>query len=383
MRSTTIATTILSMLFTLILSACSAAPKTDVVIIPDNDESPIVDQTSKPVQVKKIYRLPGHFSNTGRLMGWSAHDEVISAMGFMSVLEQGTLEQMAYPFEKSKPNTVIGHINYNTFLSPDGNYFCEILNSSNETVLKLVSMQTGKKTILTRVSDSSTYVQNVTWSPNSQYVSYLIDKPVYNMNAKQSANLHIYNMASHTDTSYPLTLLAAQDSLFHVDIANNGTSVLLQSYQANHDHKKVLTMVEAADKKLDIQYEREIGGDDVSWITNDQFVFLGSDESLYEYDRRNGELSVILDHVLDFDFSPDRKSIAYTSAQDQNVVFVGKMQGRNVLYREPVYRGMVPYNMFWNQDSKSLLIQGSKPWNPAQTSSADGYADEALVIELE
>ncbi|MEW4369736.1 hypothetical protein [Paenibacillus kandeliae] len=385
MRVRTMMLSILILLLTMILAACNTAPKTEVVIIPDNNEAPMVDPASKPVQVKTIYRLPGHFSNAGHLLGWSAHDEVISAMNFMSVLEQGTLEQMAYPFEKSTPNTVVGHINYNTFLSPDGNFFCETLNTSNQTVLKLVSMQDGKKTVLTQLNDSSTYIQNVSWSPNSKYVSYLVDRPAFNANEKPSAVLHIYNMENHLDSSYSLTLFTAQDSIFHVDIANNGTSILMQSYQSSHGQKKVLTMAEASNKKLDVKYERKIGGDDVSWITNDQFVFIGSDQSLYEYDRRNGELSVLLDHVQGFEFSPDRKSVVYTSLQDQNIVFVGKMQGRNVLYREPIYRGMLPYNMFWNQDSKSLLIQGSKPWNPAQTSSAssDGYADEALVIELE
>lgn len=140
-------------------------------------------------------------------------------------------------------------------------------------------------------------------------------------------------------------------------------------------------MGKVSGKNIEFQYERQIGGDSVAWMNNDQFVFLGTDNSLYEYDRRNGELSVILEKVFDFEFSPDRKNIAYTE-YDQNVTYVGKVQGRNILYKEPVYRGIVPTHIYWNPNNKSVLLQGQKQLDSSQTASTDSPSKESLIIEL-
>ncbi|MFD1887783.1 hypothetical protein [Paenibacillus wenxiniae] len=366
------------LLIMLLLSACSSAPVTETVIIPDTNPSPVDHASSKPIHVKKIYRLPDRFSNVGRILGWSADHAVIATFNSS---QKVSLQQLPYPYEKSKDIGTIDRASYDTFLAPDGKTICEISSSTNQTVVQLVSLADGKKTVLNKWDDATSYIQNISWSANSKYISYLV-----NESSNQNPNtLHIYNMSTGTDSSYPLRVFQATegDVVIHVDIANNGTSVLLQSYQGKRQQKKLVTMVEVSGKTLEVQYEREIGGNDVSWMNNDQFVFPGVDGSLYEYDRRNGELSVILDHVLNFSFSNDRKSIAYTSLQDQNVIYVGKIQGRNVLHQEPVYRGITAYLLMWNEDGKSLLIQGAKPWDATQSSSTTNYSEEALIVALE
>ncbi len=368
------------LLIMLLLSACSREPVTDTIIIPDTNQTPLENSSSKPVQVKTIYRVPDYFSNIGRILGWSAQNAIIASFNSS---EKVRLEQLPYPFENAKAVDSIDRVSYDSVVSPDGKYMCEISFLPDQTIVQLLSIQDGKKTLVSKWSDSTAYIQNVSWSANSQYISYLVNRSSDREQKGLNSTVHIYNMSTQKDNSYQLSGFQQKDTLIRADVANNGTSVLLQSYQTQHEQKKVVTMTEVSGNTLDIQYEREISGDHVSWINNDQFVFPGSDGSLYEYDRRNGELSVILDHVLSFAFSNDCKNIAYTSLQDPNIIYVGKIQGRNILHQEAVYRGISASALYWSPNGKRLLIQGAKPWDTAQSSSASNYSEEALIVELE
>ncbi|MDN4084561.1 hypothetical protein [Paenibacillus polymyxa] len=362
----------------LLLSGCGSEPKTETVVIADSNEVSSTDQSSRPFQVQKIYRLPDRFANRGQLLGWSSGDAIIASFGAMTILKRGTLERLTYPYEQSKVVSEIDKVTSNTILSPDGKYICEVSPSSSETTLKLISLQDGKEKEIDRISTrNESYVQYVSWSSNSSYISYLVE----NLVDHGADSLYIYDVGSQTSSKYQLKGILKEDTLLSVNLANDGRSVLLQLFGAKQGQKKVLTLGKVSGKNIEFQYERQIGGDSVAWMNNDQFVFLGTDNSLYEYDQRNGELSVILEKVLDFEFSPDRKNIAYT-VYDQNVTYVAKVQGRNILYNEPVYRGIVPTHMYWNPNNKSVLLQGQKQLDSSQTAPTDSPSKESLIIEL-
>ncbi|MEB4784319.1 hypothetical protein P5G60_21525 [Paenibacillus jamilae] len=362
----------------LLLSGCGSEPKTETVVIADSNEVSSTDQSSRPFQVQKIYRLPDRFANRGQLLGWSSGDAIIASFGAMTILKRGTLERLTYPYEQSKVIPEIDKVTSNTILSPDGKYICEVSPSSSETTLKLISLQDGKEKEIDRISTrNESYVQYVSWSSNSSYISYLVE----NLVDHGADSLYIYDVGSQTSSKYQLKGILKEDTLLSVNLANDGRSVLLQLFGAKQGQKKVLTLGKVSGKNIEFQYERQIGGDSVAWMNNDQFVFLGTDNSLYEYDQRNGELSVILEKVLDFEFSPDRKNIAYT-VYDQNVTYVAKVQGRNILYNEPVYRGIVPTHMYWNPNNKSVLLQGQKQLDSSQTAPTDSPSKESLIIEL-
>ncbi|MDN4080341.1 hypothetical protein QYF52_20640 [Paenibacillus polymyxa] len=362
----------------LLLSGCGSEPKTETVVIADSNEVSSTDQSSRPFQVQKIYRLPDRFANRGQLLGWSSGDAIIASFGAMTILKRGTLERLTYPYEQSKVISEIDKVTSNTILSPDGKYICEVSPSSSETTLKLISLQDGKEKEIDRISTrNESYVQYVSWSSNSSYISYLVE----NLVDHGADSLYIYDVGSQTSSKYQLKGILKEDTLLSVNLANDGRSVLLQLFGAKQGQKKVLTLGKVSGKNIEFQYERQIGGDSVAWMNNDQFVFLGTDNSLYEYDQRNGELSVILEKVLDFEFSPDRKNIAYT-VYDQNVTYVAKVQGRNILYNEPVYHGIVPTHMYWNPNNKSVLLQGQKQLDSSQTAPTDSPSKESLIIEL-
>ncbi|MEE4565662.1 hypothetical protein [Paenibacillus polymyxa] len=362
----------------LLLSGCGSEPKTETVVIADSNEVSSTDQSSRPFQVQKIYRLPDRFANRGQLLGWSSGDAIIASFGAMTILKRGTLERLTYPYEQSKIISEIDKVTSNTILSPDGKYICEVSPSSSETTLKLISLQDGKEKEIDRISTrNESYVQYVSWSSNSSYISYLVE----NLVDHGADSLYIYDVGSQTSSKYQLKGILKEDTLLSVNLANDSRSVLLQLFGAKQGQKKMLTLGKISGKNIEFQYERQIGGDSVAWMNNDQFVFLGTDNSLYEYDQRNGELSVILEKVLDFEFSPDRKNIAYT-VYDQNVTYVAKVQGRNILYNEPVYRGIVPTHMYWNPNNKSVLLQGQKQLDSSQTAPTDSPSKESLIIEL-
>ncbi|MGG4216442.1 hypothetical protein [Paenibacillus sp. FSL L8-0638] len=365
-------------LVVLLLSGCGSEPKTETVVIADSNEVSSTDQSSRPFQVQKIYRLPDRFANRGELLGWSSGNAVIASFGAMTILKRGTVERLTYPYEQSMAIPGIGKVTSNTTLSPDGKYICEFSRSSSETTLRLISLQDGKEKEIDRISTrNESYVQYVSWSANSSYIGYLVENPFDN----GADSLYIYDMGSQTSGKYQLKGIMKEDTLLSVNIANDGRSILVELFGAKKGQKKILTMGKVSGKNIEFQYERQIGGDSVAWMNNDQFVFLGTDNSLYEYDRRNGELSVILEKVFDFEFSPDRKNIAYTE-YDQNVTYVGKVQGRNILYKEPVYRGIVPTHIYWNPNNKSVLLQGQKQLDSSQTASTDSPSKESLIIEL-
>ena len=80
---------------------------------------------------------------------------------------------------------------------------------------------------------------------------------------------------------------------------------------------------------------------------------------MYVYDRRNHELSILLEKVDSFEFSQDRKYVAY-SQNGEDTIYAGKLQGKNVLSAEPIYHGVIPSKMYWSSDHRRLLVNGRK-----------------------
>ncbi|MFP3388427.1 hypothetical protein [Brevibacillus sp. SIMBA_040] len=358
----------LSLLVTL-LSGCSAGPQTETIIISRQEEINNVDQTSGPFQVKKIYRLPYEFTSLGDLLGWSSSDSVVASFKMGSMPERIELKSLAYPF---KQNQIISEVKIDDsqmILSPDGKHLCEISWSNSGVNLKLLSLEDGKETEIAKFS-YPIYVQDISWSDNSRYLGYL----TFDSSGREKNNLRLYDMKSRTSKIYELKDFAREDTPISMNVSDDGRGVLFTMFPEHIDQsrKRSILLGEITDNKVEKRFTREFGGKQNAWISNDQFVFLGYDGTLYEYDRRNGALSVILERISTFKLSPDKKSIAY-SLDGENIIYVGKLQGRNVLYNEPVYHGIVPTNMYWSLDNKKLFIQG-------QTDSTEG---QSFILEFE
>lgn len=358
----------LSLLLTL-LSGCSAGPQTETIIISSKEEIINVDQTSSPFQVKKIYRLPYEYTSSGDLLGWFSSDSVIASFKTGSMPERIELKRLTYPFKQSQIITEVKMDDSQMILSPDGKHLSMISTSNSGVSLKVLSFEDGKETEIGKFSNQI-YVQDISWSDNSRYLGYVTIDP----SGREKDSLRLYDMESRTSKIYELKDFARGETLISIDVSDDGRGVLFTMFPEHVDQsrKRSILLGEMTDNKVEKQFSRPFGGKQNAWISNDQFVFLGYDGTLYEYDRRNGALSVILERVSTFRLSPDKKSIAY-SLDAENIIYVGKLQGRNVLYIEPVYHGIVPTNMYWSIDNKKLFIQG-------RNDSAEG---QSFILEFE
>lgn len=370
---------IMIVLFFLLMSGCSTGIQSETIVINDNEEIDQAPQDSSPVQVKNIYRLSDENADTGYWMGWTSTDSLVGAFRTAGSPESFLLKRLTHPYEQSENMTEIKINNTRMALSPDGNHVADIRMTRTVASLKLLSIKDGKETeIDTFNSKGQKYLQDMSWSDNSKYISYLI----LDAAEREKNSLRIYDTKSRVTKSYALNEFKEGETLLGVQVSNDGRSGLITLYDSNHSGKKTIVLGKLIDDHFEPKYKRQIGENQMTWIGNDQFSFLGSDSTLYEYDLRNGELSVILERVTVFEFSPDKKFIAY-SLQDEDVVYVGKMQGRNVLYNEPVYHGIVPMNMKWNSENTSLFLQGPKIFANLKTIQNDSTEGPSFIIEFE
>ncbi|MCG7378697.1 WD40 repeat domain-containing protein [Paenibacillus sp. ACRSA] len=373
------------LLLCLMLSGCSSRFQNETIIISaENDTSEQMQHDLSPVQVQKIYRLPEENIDRGYWWGWDTTNSIVGAFKSAGYPEQMMLKRLAFPFEQSE--TLSGDmpeikINNNQMtLSPDGLHIADIRITRTAANLNLFSIKDKTTAKLDSFSlKDQKYFQNMSWSDNSQFISYLVLDAV----EKNQSSLRIYDTKANSVKSYTLNDFNNGDTLLDVRVSNDGRSVLIKLLDSSQSNKTTIVLGLLSDGHFETHYKRQIADNQMTWISNDQFAFLGRDGTLYEYDQRNGELSVVLERVTAFEFSPDKRFIAY-KLQDEDIVYVGKMQGRNVLYNEPVYHGILPLNMKWSPDNTRLFIQGPKIFaNPKTMPNDDSTEEPAYIIEFE
>ncbi|RJE87776.1 hypothetical protein D3P07_15890 [Paenibacillus sp. 1011MAR3C5] len=363
----------------LLVSGCSTGLQSETIIITDSDEMDHPPQDSSPVQVKKIYRLSDENADTVQWLGWSSTDSIVGTFKAADLPERFMIRRLAYPFEQSENITEINMNTSRISLSPDGKHVAEMTMSRKEASLKLNSLKDLKKTEIDKFSASSQmFLQDMSWSDNSQYISYLVLDSV----DSSKKSLRLFDTKTGLSKPYALNEFEENDTLISIHISNDGRSALIMLYESDQPVKKTMVLGKLIDDHFEAKYKRQTGENQVAWIGNDQFAFLERDGTLYEYDMRNGELSVILEKVYAYAFSQDKKFIAY-SLQGEDVVYVGKMQGRNVLYNKPVYHGIIPMNLKWNSENSRLLIQGSSAFTNPNIIQTNYLKEPSLIIELE
>lgn len=362
----------------LLLSACSHSPRTETIIMSSGDEVSSINQSSQPFQVQKIYRIPNHIPNTGQLLGWTSSHRIVAALNINRNIGQSTLEYLSSPYEKGEPIPNVDSTIFQIGLSPNGKYLYEYAPTTDHIRLTATSLQDGsKQEIVTLSTQNNAFVQYISWSNNGEYLIYTLG---YYTNS-QVKSVYIYNLQSQKLSKYQIQGLAKEDTLLSAEVSDDQHSVLLNVLRSQQSNSIHIILGTISGKEIIPKYERSSSINQNAWLNNNQFAFLGSDGTLYEYDQRNGELAIILEQVNNFKFSPDRKNIAY-SLYDQNTMYVGKVLGKNIVYNNPVYRGIMATNIYWSQDNSSLLLVGPKPMYNTPFMQTDPGDQEAFVIEL-
>lgn len=345
---------------------CTLGTSSETIIIADTEENQTNQPDSGPFQLKTIYRLPD--SETVDLLGWSSSDSVIGLFRKEHTTERMMLNlgRLIPPYEKSE---LLGSIDGNSTilnLSPDGKTITKMVMTATGTSVRLISLSDGKeKEIANFSSHQNLFLQDATWSNNSRYLCFLVINPT----EKGQGSVSVYDMDSETTNTYQMVDFDKRKTLTGVNISDDGQSVLLTMFETSQSGRSNSIVIGAINGgRIHLQYEHQIGRDENAWLNNYQFGFLGTDGTLYLYDRRTGELSVLLEKVDNFTFSQNRMYIAY-SLYDKDTIYVGKLQDKNVLYKEAAFHGVTSSTLYWSPDDKRLLINGLKSYFPAQKTS--------------
>ncbi|KAA0836344.1 WD40 repeat domain-containing protein [Bacillus paralicheniformis] len=356
----------------IIVSSYNVGKRSETIIIPSGEDNHVDDQKTRPFQVNTIYRLP----KAGQLLGWSSPDSVVGFFKGDGTSERTarSLQRLSSPYEKAEIVKGIESNMSNLKMSPDGKRIAGVTLSLSKTSMQLFSPVNGKNTEIASISASNeVYVQDVSWSNNSRYVCYL----VLDVGQGNQTSLRVYDTDSGTLKTYTLNDFAEKDSLTGVNISDNGRDLLLTVLQRSDEYGIRMGTIDG--KRIKIQDKRLDSRGGPVWLNNDQFVFLDTGETLYEYDRRNGELSALLEKVTVFKFSNDLKKIAY-SLKDEDNIYAGKLQGKNILYEEPIYHGTIPSEIYWSPDGNSLLVSAQYQYPSMESASARFLEEQAYII---
>lgn len=339
----------------MLMSGCTQGQRSETIVIPSTEENHASDQGSRSFQVKTIYRLPDSVTDNDEVLGWTAPDTVIGLFKIVRSSERmkRNLQRISIPYENL---TNMQNVDSNTHfleLSPDGKYISGITKTQDGDSLTLISLSDGQHKEVARFnSREQLLVQKLSWSSDSRYLCYL-----FTDSTGRQESLGIYDTDADITKDYHLTGFGNTGNITAVKISDDGRSMLFSMLHSSRKSSVVLGIINGSE--VEVQYEHQTGGEQISWLNNDQFVYLGTEGTLYEYDRRNSELSVLLENVERFEFSQNRKYIAY-SLNEKDSIFAGKLQGKNILYEEPVYHGINPSQMLWSPDNNSLLVNGEK-----------------------
>ncbi|WP_068618256.1 LPS-assembly lipoprotein LptE [Paenibacillus tuaregi] len=360
-----------------LLSGCGWGPKSETIVIPGTEDEHLADSGSKPFKVKTIYRLP--VTDTAQLLGWMDSESVVGLFreGIVTTRDMpDSLQRLAPPYKQvEKMQNMDNDLGY-LKLSPNGKYIIGFKKARDGIVVKLISLSNGSENnIATLVPSEEQLLTKLEWSDNSRYISYLVATDTDTAQGR----------SSKTETKYPPVKLAVYDtmagqikhyllkgrqftySVSGAKISDDGQSVLINCGPSELNTSIAMGTIDGT--SVEIQYEHQMDSEQMTWMNKDQFVFLGTEGVLYEYDRRNKALTVLLERVLSFQLSQDRKYIAYSQKDNDSVsIFAGKLQGNNVLYKESVYQGVSPAEMYWSLQNNSLLVIGRKMYSATKQS---------------
>lgn len=372
---------ILSALLAMIvlLSGCAGGQRSETIIIPSTEDEHAADSGSKPFQVKTIYRLPISDAKYDSLLGWADSESVVGVSQARDSMMN--LTRLSPPYEQFEELHSVDVDPSNLELSPNGEFITGFKKTQDGIKVKLLSLSDGQEKNIAILKPHQEQLLTIpAWSDNGKYISYLVDTGTGDTDTEKSApkalviQMAVYDTFTGQAKLYRLKGFPMKGSVTSAKISDDGQSVLI--VWTNNERTVNIGMGAINGDGFQIQYEHQAGSDQAAWLNKDQFVFLGTDGALYEYDRRNAALSVLLEKVIGFRLSQDRKYIAYSQKNNDNVsIFAGKLQGYNVLYNESVYQGVLPSKMDWSPQNDSLLVIGPKIYSAVIQTSPEPSPD--------
>jgi hypothetical protein len=372
---------LIAFLLLLPLAGCFGRPGYETIVISGTESEQEISEPGSPFQVQTIFRLPDTLDNRTELLGWLNEEDLAGLLpdDGGQADEQGKranlLQRLAPPYET--PASLARAAEYAPGmlkLSTNGQWLAGL--AGKELTLTAMENQDVRHIAVPLSPSQEISSRTLRWSANNRYVSFMALE-----NGNNQAWIMVYDRME--GELQPIPIIKGNS------VIKQPSSVLL-SDDGNHalidDGTKVF-MAKRNETEFEVQYDHASGGADSVWVDDDRFLFLGQDGTLYQYDDRNRDLSILLEKVGLFRLSSDRKSIVYTQL-DKESVFAGKLQGNNIIYPKSVYQGVIPDRLIWNRGGGALLIDGSKWYAPSDQSvpmpvppeSGEGQRQTLVVI---
>jgi len=336
----------------ILLTGCLSQARSETIIIPESGDELSTSGISDLFDVKTIYRVLDKQSDDGIPLGWIDRSSLLGFFGEQT--RSPSLERVDYPYEaRLKLRNAEAKAGFIT-LSMDGHTVASLLQTADgDYSLKLTSLSDQQESIIARISNDQIRSFKYGWSNNGRYLVYIVRH-----GESGSIQMSVYDTTGKTTKSFTVAGWKPKDAISSVHIADDALSAAIIK-----DSGKLSYLLFGA---LDgsgwtEQYEHPANRDSsVEWIHNDQIAFIGSEGSLYAYDRRNAALSILIDQIGLFRLSPDRKVIAYL--QDKDTVYAASLYGNNVMNKTQLFKGVVPSQISWSPDNGKLLLSGRKSY---------------------
>lgn len=373
----------------LMLTGCLGMPRTETVILDDIVQEPS-GQEATPFAVETIYSiLEGKTDASYQLeagvdtvypFGWL---DANSLLGFAVKFSSGEVyfsrinepyiaEQNLYEFNTTWKNVPLSSIE----LSPDRSHVSYINWTEYPPELYLHSLEDGGNTRLETEIDKYTFIARMSWSNNSRFFGFASGHET-----SRVVQLRVYDSLEGDIRPYTIPIQQQDGYISFVAVSDNGEEAVIVKRSDQHS---VLEWGRLEEGTFTVHYRHPINDEGwVEWLHKDQIAFVGADDTLYSYDRRNELLSVMLHDIRSFRLSADRKLIAYTQGDES--VYAARIYGNNVLNMTPIYKGIDAHHMQWGPDNSKLLISGSKHnfyLRPLETRVQEPRASEPRAREI-
>ncbi|RAV23044.1 hypothetical protein [Paenibacillus contaminans] len=358
-----------------LLTGCLSQARSETIIIPESGDELSTSGKSEMFDVKTIYRVLDKQTDDGIPLGWIDRSSLLGFFGEQT--RSPSLERVDYPYEaRLKLRNADAKAGY-IALSPSGGMIASLVQTeTGDNAMKLISLSDQQESIVARISNEQIRSSKFGWSNNGRYLVYIVRN-----GESGSIQISVYDTKEKTTKSYTVPGWKPKDTISSVHIADDALSAAIIK-----DSGKLSYVLYGA---LDVsgwtaQYEHPANRDSsVEWIHNDQIAFIGSEGSLYAYDRRNAALSVLIDQIGLFRLSPDRKVIAYL--QDKDTVYAASLYGNNVMNKTQLFKGIVPSQISWSPDNGKLLLSGRKSYaeqDVPRPVAPEVISNQNMVIEF-
>ncbi|MGH4119168.1 hypothetical protein [Clostridium sp.] len=337
------------------LIGCNNKGKEKTIIIPEKKTQGIdskIFETAKIVKIKQGMTTRGWVDKNNILLLAEKSSEDNSS----EYLNEGIhkwLEVRKADFNTNNYENIIKNkIVMDAAISPDKSKIAYIeslkrLKSFEDTKQVIVkNLSTGKETFITSLNR----VSDFNWSNNSRYLSIV-----------KTNMLVIYDTSTDKVREFNINGFVTRIKSTQAKLSNDGNHVLINSNLDLYLFDVSGDSITFANKE-ELEKTKIVSSNYYSFQFYDNTKILytagkGEITALYTYDMNTGKKNPIMDDVVEFSISPNKKNIAYYK-HIATLISVGCFDGTSITNDTIVFKGRSEGALWWNDDNNKILFYG-------------------------